>query len=181
VAKGVLAAAVPPYLYQSADNPDGGLDDPAIAQFEAGVKGDRIAFLDGYTTAFFSAGDELLVSEVQRTYARDIAASASPKGTLDCIAAFCRTSGPRRCACRRPSPRRCCRVLAEGLEGQASVEDGGDDVGDLPLELVGGVNVAEVLLALGWKSNTARLPPGRSTVAIPCAQLVRSDSHTSAP
>jgi pimeloyl-ACP methyl ester carboxylesterase len=91
VAKAVLAAAVPPYLYKSADNPDGGLDDDTIAGFQAGVTGDRIAFLDAFTTGFFSAGDELKVSEAQREYARDIAAFASPKGTLDCIAAFGRT------------------------------------------------------------------------------------------
>jgi len=55
------------------------------------VKGDRIAFLDGFATAFFTAGEELTVSEMQRVYARDIAAFASPKGTLDCIAALGRT------------------------------------------------------------------------------------------
>ncbi len=91
VAKAVLASAVPPYLYQSADNPDGGLDDATIAEFENGVRGDRLAFLDGFTTNFFSAGGTLTVSEAQRSYARDIAAFASPKGTLDCIAAFGRT------------------------------------------------------------------------------------------
>jgi pimeloyl-ACP methyl ester carboxylesterase len=91
VAKAVLAAAVPPYLYKSEDNPDGGLDDDTIAAFEAGVKTDRIAFLDQFTTGFFSANGELKVSEAQREYARDIAAFASPKGTLDCIAAFGRT------------------------------------------------------------------------------------------
>jgi hypothetical protein len=32
----VLAAAVPPYLHKSGDNPDGGLDDATIAQFEDG-------------------------------------------------------------------------------------------------------------------------------------------------
>ena len=91
ISKAVLASAVPPYLYKSQDNPDGGLDDATIAEFENGVGGDRIAFLDGFTTNFFSAGDELKTSEVQRTYARDIAAFASPKATLDCIAAFGRT------------------------------------------------------------------------------------------
>ena len=92
VAKAVLAAAVPPYLFKSDDNPDGGLDDEAIAGFEGGVKGDRIAFLDEFTTGFFAAGDRSdLISEPQRIYARDIAAFASPKGTLDCIAAFGRT------------------------------------------------------------------------------------------
>ena len=91
VSKAVLAAAVPPYLYKSDDNPGGGLDDATIEQFQAGVKGDRLAFLDGFTTNFFTAGDDLLVSEPQRRYALDIAAFASPKGTLDCISAFGRT------------------------------------------------------------------------------------------
>ena len=91
VAKAVLAAAVPPYLYKAADNPAGALDDATIAGFEASVKSDRLAFLDEFTFGFFSAGGQLKVSEAQRAYARDIAASASPKGTLECIAAFGRT------------------------------------------------------------------------------------------
>ena len=91
IAKAVLAAAVPPYLYKSDDNPEGGLDDATIASFQAGVTGDRLAFLDGFSTNFFSAGGDLKVSQPQREYARDIAAFASPKGTLDCINAFGRT------------------------------------------------------------------------------------------
>ena len=91
VAKAVLASAVPPYLFKADDNPDGALDDATIGQFQAGVTGDRLAFLDGFTTTFFSADGELKVSEPQRLYARDIAAFASPKGTLDCITAFART------------------------------------------------------------------------------------------
>lgn len=91
VSKAVLAAAVPPYLYKSDDNPEGGLDDATIQQFQDGVKSDRIAFLEEFTTGFFSAGDQPLVSEPNRIYNRDIAAFASPKGTLDCITAFGRT------------------------------------------------------------------------------------------
>ena len=91
VAKAVFAAAVPPYLYKSADNPDGGLNDATIAGFENGLRGDRIAFLDTFGTGFFSAGGTLKVSEAQRKYAFGIAASASPKGTLDCIHAFAHT------------------------------------------------------------------------------------------
>jgi len=92
IAKAVLASAVPPYLYKSADNPGGGLDDAAIAQFEQGVLDDRLAFLDGFTKSFFTAGEcGLCVSEVQRIYACQIAAFASPKGTLDCIGTFART------------------------------------------------------------------------------------------
>ena len=91
VAKAVFASAVPPYLFKADDNPDGALNDAAIAGFEAGVKGDRLAFLDEFTSGFFSANGTMKVSEPQREYARDLAAFASPKGTLDCIAAFGRT------------------------------------------------------------------------------------------
>ncbi len=92
VAKAVLASAVPPYLHKSEDNPDGGLDDATIEGFQAAIKGDRLAFLDEFTAAFFAAGDKTdLVSEPQRQYAVAIAAFASPKGTLDCVAAFGKT------------------------------------------------------------------------------------------
>jgi non-heme chloroperoxidase len=95
VSKAVFAGAVPPYLYKAPDNPEGGLDDATIKQFEDGVKSDRLAFLDNFTKNFFSAGllnkVAPLVSEPFRLYCRDIAAFASPKGTLDCIAAFGRT------------------------------------------------------------------------------------------
>jgi pimeloyl-ACP methyl ester carboxylesterase len=88
VAKAVLAGAVPPYLYKSDDNPDGGLDDATITAFQTSVTTDRLAFLEQFTTSFFSANGTLKVSEAQRRYALDIASYASPKGTLDCIAAF---------------------------------------------------------------------------------------------
>ena len=92
IAQAVFASAVPPFLLKTDDNPDGGLDEATIAQFEGGVKGDRLAFLEGFTTQFFQAGDKTdLISEPARHYARDIAAGASPKGTLDSIAAFGRT------------------------------------------------------------------------------------------
>lgn len=91
VSKAVFASAVPPYLYKTPDNPDGGLDDGAISEFESGVKEDRAAFLEKFTKLFFSSGALSKVSEAQRQYAKDIALFASPKGTLDCIAAFSRT------------------------------------------------------------------------------------------
>ncbi|MEP6697962.1 MAG: alpha/beta hydrolase [Pseudonocardiales bacterium] len=88
IAKAVLASAVPPFLHKADDNPEGALNDDAIAGFLLGVDSDRIAFLDEFTTGFFTAGGELKVSEAQRVYAREIAAFASPKGTRDCITAF---------------------------------------------------------------------------------------------
>ena len=96
VSRAVLAAAVPPYLYKSDDNPDGGVDDAAAAVFTEGITGDRIAFLDGFLKDFFSTGKTLLgsrtlVSDEAREYHLDIASGASPKGTLDCTAAFAMT------------------------------------------------------------------------------------------
>ncbi len=91
VARAVLAGAVPPYLFKSDDNPDGGLDDATIEEFQQGVLGDRPAFLDGFVGNFFSVGEEELVSEAMHDYALAIARGASPKGTLDCIDAFGRT------------------------------------------------------------------------------------------
>jgi non-heme chloroperoxidase len=92
VSRAVLAAAVPPYLYKSDDNPDGGLDDATLEQFQGGVRGDRTAFLAGFVEGFFTAGDRTdLVSDQLKEYSRQIAYFASPKGTLDCITAFGRT------------------------------------------------------------------------------------------
>lgn len=92
VEKAVFAGAVPPFLYKSEDHPEGALDNAGIQEFENGVKNDRLAFLDDFTKTFFGAKDgKGLVSEPFRLYNRDIAAAASPKGTLDCIAAFSKT------------------------------------------------------------------------------------------
>ncbi|MGE7907223.1 alpha/beta fold hydrolase [Peribacillus sp. NPDC094092] len=92
VEKAVFAGAVPPFLYKSAEHPEGAFDDAAIQGLENGVKKDRLAFLDEFTKGFFAAGDRTdLVSEPFRLYNRDIAAGASPKGTLECISAFSKT------------------------------------------------------------------------------------------
>lgn len=92
VSQAVFAGAVPPYLYKAADNPDGGLDDATIEQFETGVQTDRAAFLEGFVDNFFVAGDKNdLVSGAVKHAAFGAAVVASPKGTLGCIAAFGRT------------------------------------------------------------------------------------------
>lgn len=88
----VFVAAVPPYLYTSDDNPGGGLDDATIEQFQQGVLGDRVAFVEGFVEIFLAAGDKHdLASDAQKRYLVQIASFASAKGTLDCIDAFGRT------------------------------------------------------------------------------------------
>jgi non-heme chloroperoxidase len=91
VSKIVLASAVPPYLYKSEDNPDGGVDDDTIDSMVAGVQQDRMAFFDGFLDGYFSAGKTMKVSPQQKAYALSLLAVASPKGTADCITAFSRT------------------------------------------------------------------------------------------
>ncbi|MBY6351521.1 alpha/beta fold hydrolase [Rhodococcoides corynebacterioides] len=88
VSKAVLAGAVPPYLYKTEDNPDGGLDDETIQGFLGGVENDRNAFIDGFATNFYSANGELKVSEETRQYAVDMAAEASTTAMLGCVKAF---------------------------------------------------------------------------------------------
>ena len=58
VSKIVLASAVPPYLFKSEDNPDGGLDDATIDEFLGAVAGDRLAFLDGFLTGILQFREE---------------------------------------------------------------------------------------------------------------------------
>ena len=89
VSKAVLASAVPPYLYKTDDNPEGGLEKQDIQQFLDGVSGDRIAFLNDFTKQFFTPKNgKLLVSKPLRLYNRDIAAFASAKASYDCVKAF---------------------------------------------------------------------------------------------
>jgi pimeloyl-ACP methyl ester carboxylesterase len=92
VRSAALVAAVPPYLYRSDDNPDGGVDDATLQGLRAGVQGDRLAFLDHFTKGFFGVDRRPeLLSEPARHYYWRIASEASPRGTLDCIGAFSTT------------------------------------------------------------------------------------------
>ena len=96
IAKLVFAGAVPPYLWKSDDNPDGGIDAALAQWFHDGLTGDRPAFLHEFVRMFFTAGppspaNKPRVSLEQIAYNLDIAEMASPKGTLDCTTAFAKT------------------------------------------------------------------------------------------
>jgi non-heme chloroperoxidase len=84
----VFAAAVPPFLLQSDDNPDGPLTQEAAAEMRAGLEKDRDAFFDGFTTSFFSAGDELKVTEEQRQAAVELCRQSDQDAALGCMEAF---------------------------------------------------------------------------------------------
>jgi non-heme chloroperoxidase len=91
VSKIVLASAVPPYLFKSEDNPDGGVDDDLVESMVTGIKTDRMAFFDEFMDSFFSAGRTRKVSPQQKAYSLSLLAVASPKATVDCVHAFSRT------------------------------------------------------------------------------------------
>ena len=92
VTRAVFASAVPPFLYKTAEHPEGAVDDATLAAFHDGIRTDRISFVDGFVTNFFSVnGRTDLVSQQVHDYNQQIAAFASPKGTLDCTTAFTKT------------------------------------------------------------------------------------------
>ncbi|MCH1867362.1 alpha/beta fold hydrolase [Nocardioides sp. CFH 31398] len=91
VRSAVLAGAVPPYLLKSDENPDGALPEEGIHDFEQSVTTDREGFLDEFITTFFTAGDELKVTEEQRQEALELAKPARDEAVLLCINAFGRT------------------------------------------------------------------------------------------
>ena len=84
----VFAGAVPPFLLKSDDNPDGPLTEEAAGEMRSGVEHDRDSFFDDFTTAFFSAGDDLLVSEEQRQDAIALCKQSDQEATLGCMDAF---------------------------------------------------------------------------------------------
>jgi non-heme chloroperoxidase len=84
----VFAAAIPPYLLRSDDNPDGPLTEEAADEMRAGLVKDRDAFFDDFTTQFFSAGDDLEVSEEQRRSAVALCEQSDQEAALGCMQAF---------------------------------------------------------------------------------------------
>ena len=87
----VLAAAVPPYLMKTDDNPDGPLTADKAKDMEGGLTQDRDAFFDGFTTAFFSAKGELKVSEQVRQDAIAVCKQSDQAAALGCMKAFATT------------------------------------------------------------------------------------------
>lgn len=87
----VFAAAVPPFLMNGADNPDGPLDDATYQGMRSSLEQDRDGFLDQFVTGFFSAGEELKVSESQRQQALKLAKQSDQGAALGCMDAWATT------------------------------------------------------------------------------------------
>jgi non-heme chloroperoxidase len=84
----VFAGAVPPYLLKGDDNPEGPLTEDAAKDQRAALEKDRDAFFDDFTTGFFTAGDELRVSEEQRQEALASCKQSDQDAALGCMDAF---------------------------------------------------------------------------------------------
>lgn len=87
----VFAAAVPPYLMNGADNPEGPLDEASYKGLRGSLEEDREAFFDEFATGFFSAGDQLTVSEEERQQAIGLARQSDQGAALGAMDAWATT------------------------------------------------------------------------------------------
>jgi peroxiredoxin len=86
VAKAMLLGAVPPFLLKTDDNPDGVPRD-VFDGLIAGVRQDRLAFLDGFFPAFYNT-DTVESHADLVPFSKWVAWAASPLATRECIVAF---------------------------------------------------------------------------------------------
>lgn len=84
----VFASAVPPFMHQQADNPDGPLTEELANGMTEGLEADPASFYDGFTVQFFTANGELKVTEAQRQDALRLANQADKNAALQAMAAF---------------------------------------------------------------------------------------------
>ncbi len=89
VSKAVFMSSVPPFLLKTPDNP-AGVDSGVFDGIKKAIAADRPAFLSKFLSDFYNfdvLGGKLISDEVVRL-SWNIAAGASPKGTLDCVSAW---------------------------------------------------------------------------------------------
>ncbi len=87
----VFAAAVPPYLMKTQDNPEGPLTEEKAKEKEAALRTDREKFFDQFTKDFFSAKGELKVTEAQRQESLAVCLQSDQAAALGCMQAFATT------------------------------------------------------------------------------------------
>ena len=88
LAKAVFLGAVTPFMLTTADNPDAA-PKSVFDDMVAGVKKDRVNFLATFFESFFGRNKHpKAVSDDIIAWAKSVAWSASPTGTIECITAF---------------------------------------------------------------------------------------------
>ncbi|NLB00140.1 MAG: alpha/beta hydrolase [Methanomicrobiales archaeon] len=89
VEKAVFISAIPPFLLKTSDNPEG-IEGSGFDGIMEGIVADRPAFLAGFFPEFYNIdvlGGDRVSDEVVRL-SWNIAAAASPVGTLDSVSAW---------------------------------------------------------------------------------------------
>jgi pimeloyl-ACP methyl ester carboxylesterase len=84
----VFAAAVPPYLMRTADNPEGPLAPDKALQMTKALQEDRGSFFELFSKDFFSANGVLQVTEVQRAAVVALCQQSAQHAALACMDAF---------------------------------------------------------------------------------------------
>lgn len=84
----VFAAAVPPYLMKTADNPEGPLTADKAQAMKKALEKYRATFFEQFTKDFFSANGALQVTEPQRAEAVAMCNQSAQHAALACMAAF---------------------------------------------------------------------------------------------
>lgn len=84
----VFAAAVPPYLMKTTDNPQGPLTPEKAQQMRNALEQDRSSFFDQFTRDFFSANGALQVTESQRGEAIALCLQSAQHAALACMDSF---------------------------------------------------------------------------------------------
>ena len=87
----VFAAAVPPCLMQSADNPDGPLKPAQAQQMKQALEADRSAFFEHFTRDFYAADGVVMVTEAQRGETVLLCQQSAQHAALACMDAFANT------------------------------------------------------------------------------------------
>ena len=87
----VFASAVPPFLAQTADNPDGPLDQATADGMEAGLKAGRDSFFPDFVTKFFSVDGTLKATPAQVDEAVALCHQSDQGAALACMEAFATT------------------------------------------------------------------------------------------
>ncbi|KAF5087456.1 alpha/beta fold hydrolase [Methanoculleus horonobensis] len=89
VERAVFISAIPPFLLKTDDNPEG-VEGSVFDGIMESIAADRPAFLAGFLSEFYNVdilGGDLISDEAVRL-SWNVAAAASPVGTLDCVPAW---------------------------------------------------------------------------------------------
>ena len=84
----VLAAAIPPCLLKDDAHPDGALTAEDVAGMQEQLRADQNGFLDQFMTGFYTAGNDLKVTEAQRQESLVLAGQAEVHAAAESIASW---------------------------------------------------------------------------------------------